>query len=104
MSSKLVLLFAALAVVEISGHARLSNPPGRNTLWRHDEYAWANPVKVPDDNELLCGGLGVTNQYVGACGLCGDSVQDARPRKWEIGGEYDRGIGVVKSYSAGEVS
>jgi len=97
----LVVVIAVTLFSEISGHARLSNPPARNTLWRHEEYQWANPHKVPDDNELLCGGLSVTNQYVGACGLCGDNVQDPRPRKWETGGEYDRGI-IVRNYGAGE--
>jgi len=92
---------ACLAIAEIAGHGRIVNPPTRGSLWRLPEYEWANPGRQPDDQELFCGGTGVTDPYVGACGVCGDSILDARPRKHEIGGEYERGI-VVRNYTVGQ--
>lgn len=38
-------------------HGRLLEPPARNTLWRFGFKAPANY----NDNELFCGGIGVSN-------------------------------------------
>ncbi len=56
------------------------------------EYAWANPGHQADDQELFCGGREVTDPYIGACGVCGDSILSPKPRNHEIGGQYDRGV------------
>jgi hypothetical protein len=97
----LVLLLAGIAVSQIAGHGRVVDPPQRGSLWRFPEYQWANPGHDPDDQELLCGGTSVTDPYVGACGLCGDSLLDPKPRKHEIGGEYERGL-ITRNYTAGQ--
>jgi len=99
------LLLACLLVLgayhQVSGHGRIVDPPTRGSLWRVPEYAWANPGHQADDQELLCGGRDVTDPYVGACGLCGDSILDAKPRKHEIGGEFERGL-IVRNYTVGQ--
>lgn len=55
----LLAVFACLAISEIAGHGRLVDPPMRGSLWRWEEYAWANPGHQADDQELLCGGTSV---------------------------------------------
>jgi len=42
--------------LEVSGHARLMDPPGRNSMWR---IGFANPINY-NDNENYCGGFGST--------------------------------------------
>ncbi|OXA61453.1 uncharacterized protein LOC110841931 [Folsomia candida] len=93
-------LALAFAVVEINAHGRISDPVQRGSLWRHPEYEYANPGRQPDDYENFCGSRAVTDPFIGACGLCGDSILDPRPRKHEIGGEFERGI-IVKTYNSG---
>ncbi|OXA48908.1 uncharacterized protein LOC110854985 [Folsomia candida] len=95
------LILGVMGVGQVSSHGRVLNPPTRGSLWREPEYAWANPGHQADDQELLCGGRDVTDPYVGACGLCGDSLLDPRPRKHEIGGEFDRGL-IVRNYTVGQ--
>jgi len=101
---KILLLgsFLLLGVIcQVYGHGRLVDPPQRGSLWREPEYAWANPGHDRDDQELICGTRAVTDPYNGACGLCGDSFLDPKPRKHEIGGEYERGL-IVRNYTAGQ--
>jgi len=101
MKSFAILLVLGLAgVSQIAGHGRVVDPPQRGSLWRFPEYAFANPGKPADDQENLCGGTSVTDPYIGACGLCGDSILEPRPRAHEIGGFYDRGI-ITRTYTAG---
>lgn len=83
-------LALAFAVVEINAHGRISDPVQRGSLWRHPEYEYANPGRQPDDYENFCGSRAVTDPFIGACGLCGDSILDPRPRKHEIGGGYTK--------------
>lgn len=54
MSKRILAL--TLFVVGCLGHGRIDDPPHRGTLWRHPEYAWANPGHIADDTELHCGG------------------------------------------------
>lgn len=42
-------------VQSVSGHARLVEPPSRNTLWRFGYHAAPNF----EDSELFCGGIKV---------------------------------------------
>src|ERR1700743_3662087 len=103
--------FFLATLAYVAGHGRIVAPPQRGSLWRYPEYQWANPGHQADDQELFCGGtsvrllqstsslngkrlyfiffmiIKVTDPYVGACGVCGDSILDPRPRKHEIGGK-----------------
>jgi len=97
----LITCFMLAATTCVAGHGRIVDPPTRGSLWRLSEYAWANPGHQADDQELFCGGTSVTDPYVGACGVCGDSILDPRPRKHEIGGEFERGI-IVRNYQQGQ--
>ena len=102
MKFLLLLVAATACITGIAGHARLNEPPSRGVLWRFPEYQWANPGHLADDHEAFCGSRGVTDDLIGKCGVCGDSYNDPRPRKHEIGGEFERGI-IVRDYSAGQV-
>ena len=50
----IALLCACVALV--AGHGRLHQPPGRSTMWRHG----FNTPRNYNDNELFCGGFGVS--------------------------------------------
>ena len=45
-------------VVSISGHARLTEPPGRSTAWRFG----FNTPRNDNDNELNCGSFSVSTK------------------------------------------
>ncbi len=63
--AKLILtlcFFAGCSLIhQTASHGRIEDPPNRGTLWRHAEYAWANPGHIADDTELHCGGESVRN-------------------------------------------
>lgn len=63
-------------------HGTMIDPVSRNSLWRVDNSA---PINY-NDIELFCGGLGVTTQYGGKCGVCGDPYPMKPPRPHETGG------------------
>ncbi|OXA47274.1 uncharacterized protein LOC110855721 [Folsomia candida] len=99
MSKRILAL--TLFVVGCLGHGRIDDPPHRGTLWRHPEYAWANPGHIADDTELHCGGEQVSYPNINACGFCGDPITQALPRRHEIGGEHERGL-IVRNYTVGQ--
>ncbi|XP_018494312.1 uncharacterized protein LOC100903407 [Galendromus occidentalis] len=93
----LILVFLS-RVEDVRGHARLIEPPSRNTLWRFGYNAPANF----EDSELFCGGIKVQwTDNQGKCGVCGDSYSEKRPRRHETGSLYDRNL-TVRTYSPGE--
>ena len=51
-------LLVLLVFGEVQGHGRLQDPPGRSTCWR---YGFTGCVANYNDNELFCGGKGVSN-------------------------------------------
>lgn len=54
--------YAVLLIVDVSqvlGHGRMLEPPARNTLWR---FGFKAPVNY-NDNELFCGGIGVSCRW-----------------------------------------
>ncbi|XP_022664178.1 uncharacterized protein LOC111251662 [Varroa destructor] len=95
------VLFFAVAIVlvqQAAGHARLVEPPSRNTLWRFGYHAAPNF----EDSELFCGGIKV--QWAdngGRCGVCGDSYSKPAPRLHESGSPIDPKI-TVRTYAPGE--
>lgn len=57
------VLFSAVAIVLVqhaAGHARLVEPPSRNTLWRFGYHAAPNF----EDSELFCGGIKVRLSHI----------------------------------------
>ncbi|XP_045173145.2 uncharacterized protein LOC123534789 [Mercenaria mercenaria] len=83
--------------MEVSGHARLINPPGRSTMWR---YGFNTPHNS-DDHQLSCGGFGVQfYRNNGKCGICGDRYDGDRPN--EAGGLYATGT-IARTYNQGDV-
>merc|ERR1712227_144795 len=95
MHTYIVLVFGLVLPV-VWGHGRMTNPPGRSTMFK---YGFKNPANWDDDG-LNCGGIGnhVAQGY--KCGLCGDPYQG--PRHNEAGGKYANGI-IVKTYRKGSV-
>jgi hypothetical protein len=51
----IILNLLLVFLVDVEGHGRLWNPPGRATAWRK---SFKTPVNYNDD-ELYCGGLTV---------------------------------------------
>jgi len=97
------ILSLALLVVAVHGHGRLTDPPGRSTIWREPAFEHLGLPLNYNDNELFCGGYAVQyNQNGGRCGLCGDSYSDPIPRNNENGGMYGRGV-ISRTYHAGSV-
>ncbi len=77
-------------------------PPNRSSVWRFKEYAGQNPPPNYSDMELFCGGKHQDKNPGDQCGLCGDPVNQGRPRDNEYNGKYYRGI-VTGNYAAGQV-
>lgn len=77
-------------------HGTMVDPVSRNSLWRVDSSA---PVNY-NDIELFCGGIGVTTQSGGKCGVCGDPYPMRIPRPHETGG-YMAINKTVKNYFPG---
>jgi len=57
-STSFVLLFLGLAVVQVTGHGYLIDPPERSSIWR---IFPSGPINN-DDNGINCGGFGVMKQ------------------------------------------
>jgi hypothetical protein len=110
----LSLLF--VAVVQVSSHAYLADPPARSTCWRNFPQC---PQWV-DDNQMNCGGLyemrslipilfmlyfcltGTFYQWSsngGKCGICGEAWD--RPKMFERGGSMYRGL-IVRHFRESE--
>lgn len=81
---------------QVNAHGTMVDPISRNSLWRIDSSA---PVNY-NDIELFCGGIGVTTQYYGKCGICGDPYPMKTPRPHETGG-YMVVNKTVKNYFPG---
>ncbi|XP_047110088.1 uncharacterized protein LOC124784833 [Schistocerca piceifrons] len=94
-----VLLLLQVALQPgVEAHARLMDPPARNSMWR---FGYLTPVNY-NDNELYCGGFTVQwQQYNGSCGLCGDSFGEPKPRPHEAGGLYGKGV-ISRNYVTGQ--
>ncbi|KAK7871591.1 hypothetical protein R5R35_001785 [Gryllus longicercus] len=93
-----LLLLQALRPAGVEGHARLMDPPARNSMWR---LGFPNPVDY-DDNELYCGGWSVQHQQNGGrCGVCGDPWNQREPRAHEAGGKFAKGI-IGRRYTVGQ--
>ncbi|RWS17733.1 uncharacterized protein B4U79_14022 [Dinothrombium tinctorium] len=81
----------------INGHARMVEPPTRNTLWR---FGFNTPPNY-EDNQLFCGGIKVQWQDNGGkCGVCGDPYNGVRAH--ETGGLMARNI-TIRNYVPGSV-
>ncbi|RWS19894.1 Chitin binding domain containing protein-like protein [Leptotrombidium deliense] len=77
------------------GHARMMEPPARNTMWRFGFNTTANY----EDNQLFCGGIKVQWQdNKGKCGICGDAYDG--PRIHETGGFMAKNI-TTRKYPPG---
>jgi len=98
MDILLPLLILSSCVVGLNGHARMMDPPARNSMWR---LGYSNPTNY-NDNEVFCGGFGVQfNQNKGRCGVCGDNWASAQPRPHEAGGRYGKGV-IGRRYTTGQ--
>lgn len=98
MNRIIQLLILCLCVVGLNGHARMMDPPARNSMWR---LGYSNPTNY-NDNEVFCGGFGV--QFLrnkGKCGVCGDNWADDQPRPHEGGGRYGQGV-IGRRYTTGQ--
>ncbi|CAK1555527.1 unnamed protein product [Leptosia nina] len=98
---KMLWQFVALTTltVEVLGHGRVLQPPGRATMWR---MGFKTPANY-DDSGLNCGGF--DKQYTeneGNCGICGDAYDMSIPRPHELGGTYGKGI-IVGKYESGQI-
>jgi len=97
MISLLSLIFSL--ETNVSGHARLLEPPSRSSMWR---FGYDNP---PDyqDNEGFCGGYQVQWEVNnGKCGICGDRF-DATVKEHEAPyGKFANGL-IVRNYAPGDV-
>jgi hypothetical protein len=100
--TKVALLLATLAIfLGTEAHVRMMAPTSRSSLWRVDQFKPFNPPENYNDDGLYCGRV---HQWpeVSNCGLCGDPVDDPRPRDNEHGGLYGQGV-ISANYSAGQV-
>ena len=59
MSSGIVLAILTAVVVGVYGHGRLWEPAGRGTEWRKG-FPVPEPKRDYNDNEVYCGGRGVS--------------------------------------------
>ena len=100
--------FVSSLIIAVQGHGRLMDPPGRSSMWR---FAETNDLLRPfkdmiaihyTDNGLNCGGRDFQASQNGACGVCGDAVNLARPRPHEDGGKYGKGI-ISGQFEPGQV-
>jgi len=87
------------------GHGRLIEPPGRSSYHHFTNDPTIDQSRVVpnyNDNELFCGGFQtqVSNGY--RCGVCGDDVNQARPRENELGGKYGRTGLIPRTYNQAE--
>lgn len=64
--AKLSAIFVLALIGYVAGHGMLLEPVGRASRWRYDSSAPANY----NDNEVWCGGLGVSFYYL--CEVCFD--------------------------------
>ena len=55
-----LFLTVAMLVAEVAGHGYLMEPPARNTMWRAGFESEPNY----NDNELNCGGAGVSRVLI----------------------------------------
>ncbi|XP_021378831.1 cell wall protein DAN4-like [Mizuhopecten yessoensis] len=94
MSVVLYILNTLLGAVH--GHAYLTDPPGRNSMWRFGFNAMINY----SDNDQNCGGFLHQKYLGGKCGMCGDPYDQPAPRDNEAGGKYATGT-ISKYYTAG---
>uniref|UniRef100_A0A1B0GM23 Uncharacterized protein n=1 Tax=Phlebotomus papatasi TaxID=29031 RepID=A0A1B0GM23_PHLPP len=93
----LVVVFAIVGIIEVTGHGMLLNPVNRGSRWRYDHTAIADY----NDNGNFCGGFYVQHSVNGGkCGLCGDDYRAPTPREHEDGGKYGQGV-VVANYQRG---
>lgn len=87
-SNTFIILLSSISLILINSselidaHGTMIDPVSRNSLWRIDSSA---PVNY-NDIELFCGGIGVTSQNHGKCGVCGDPYPMKEPRPHETGG------------------
>ncbi|XP_033749008.1 uncharacterized protein LOC117333697 [Pecten maximus] len=91
-----ICLAMCVWILEVRGHGRLLEPPGRASMWR---FGYNSPPNY-DDNQLFCGGF--NRQWKingGKCGVCGDPWDGARVH--EAGGKYATGT-IVRHYSEGQ--
>lgn len=56
-----VLKYILFLVIPVIGHGRLMDPPNRSSLWRVSRFADKHPPVNYDDNQLNCGGFGVSD-------------------------------------------
>ena len=49
-------IYPYVTQVGLNGHARMMDPPARNSMWR---LGYSNPTNY-NDNEVFCGGFGGT--------------------------------------------
>ena len=71
----LILAFVGIVVglqlvKNAEGHGKLMNPPSRSSIWRFPEFAHLNPVPNYSDNELFCGGVGVSVFCIDLLSFC----------------------------------
>lgn len=86
----------------VEGHARITEPVGRSTIWRLAEFLHLNPPENVNDDALRCGGVNQAKDPGTACGVCRDDISQPSPRDNEVGGRFYSGI-IVANYTSGQV-
>jgi len=100
MLRQALLVLCVVGVGMVLGHTRMREPPNRSSLWREPEFANFNPTPNYVDDQLWCDNV---RQYEvdNRCGVCGDPLDQARPRDNENGGLYGLGV-ITRRYSPGQ--
>ena len=99
-------IFYLLNFPSAFGHGRLLNPPSRSS-YRHfanDPTIFPFVKELPDvDDQLFCGEIvdDPSVEFIGKCGVCGDSFGQERPRDNEWGGRYGKSGLIPRNYSEG---
>ncbi|XP_052807202.1 uncharacterized protein LOC128236392 [Mya arenaria] len=92
-----IVLLCIVTLGHVSGHGRLTDPPGRSSAWR---FGFKTPINY-NDNSLECGGFPYqySPEVNGRCGACGDPYFG--PFNNEAGGRYAQGV-LVRNYTEGQ--
>jgi hypothetical protein len=100
----IIILALSMSIQKIAGHGRLMDPPSRSSIWRLPEFSSYSPPINYDDNQLFCGGLHQEDNPGTNCGVCGDPLDQSRPRDNEIGGVYYNTGYITRAYNASQVN
>lgn len=95
-------------LIQVSGHGKMVDPPGRNTVMNTQRSAKSNwkqcntgPINYSDKSNF-CGGKQTQEDNDGKCSACGDDWAKEYPREHDYSGMFAQEITPVRAYLQGQ--